>query len=268
MLAERNSKHQREVDILVQTSVAASELRFAIECRDRARPADIAWIDDLIGKYGDLPVDKIIAVSRHGFTEAALEKAAANRIDTLTLREALRTDWPKELDLLNVARVQIFVHPQEVTLFTDPPWPSGETPVAAVSADGEQPVADYFRECHDLIYREFLRHLEAEAGKTFHSLNDLNREHPFGFDLAVAGVNLIAPNTSVYRLDRMWWRCTVEMSTVDLPVRRELLGKIGITSADDHLPDVGAITTMVVQALGAARSQPVVFRRGSGGKSS
>jgi hypothetical protein len=35
----------------------------AVECRDYTRQQNIQWVDQLIGKYKDLKVNKIIAVS-------------------------------------------------------------------------------------------------------------------------------------------------------------------------------------------------------------
>ena len=44
---------------------------------------DIEWIDALVGKFKDLDVHKVLAVSRSGFTRAALKKA----------RISQRTEW-------------------------------------------------------------------------------------------------------------------------------------------------------------------------------
>ncbi len=96
MVRERGSGTLREVDILLQKRIFGTDLRIAVECRDRADKEDIEWIDNLIGKYQDLDVDKKIAVSNSGFTPAAQKKASLNRIETLTLKEALETNWPSE----------------------------------------------------------------------------------------------------------------------------------------------------------------------------
>lgn len=95
----------REVDVLIEGGVSAHPVRIAIECRDRRRPADVTWIDELHGKYRDLPVNKVVAVSRTGFTAAALRKAVALGISTLTLPAASRFDWAAAVR--RVARVDI-----------------------------------------------------------------------------------------------------------------------------------------------------------------
>lgn len=63
-----------------------------VECRDRRRPADVEWIDQLIGKYQKL-AGKVVAVSSAGFTGTAREKASALGIDTMTIDEATDTNW-------------------------------------------------------------------------------------------------------------------------------------------------------------------------------
>lgn len=94
MIPDTHTSKQREVDILVSGELAGIQLTVALECRDHKDPQDITWIDDLIGKYRDLPVDKVIAVSSSGFTGPAIDKAKAVNIETLTIEEAQNVDWP------------------------------------------------------------------------------------------------------------------------------------------------------------------------------
>ena len=83
----------REVDILLERSVADVPIRLAIECRDRSRKSDVEWIDGLIGKFRNLKVDKIIAVCRRGFSAGAAAKAAASNIELRVLAECLTHEW-------------------------------------------------------------------------------------------------------------------------------------------------------------------------------
>lgn len=84
---------RREVDVLVRAVVGQHKIALAIECRDHQRKADVTWIDNLIGKYKNLPVSSVIAVSRSGFTKNAQKKAEMNSIKTLTLELAHVTRW-------------------------------------------------------------------------------------------------------------------------------------------------------------------------------
>jgi len=104
-----NSK--REVDILIEHEIVGTKLRIAVECRDRSRKDDVEWIDHLVGKFKDLDVHKVIAVSKSGFSQKAIEKAIVEQIDTCTLEQALNTNWSEEFIKLGIAAVtqQVFV---------------------------------------------------------------------------------------------------------------------------------------------------------------
>jgi hypothetical protein len=117
LLKERNAHTQREVDVLVTTRLVGQEVRVAIEARDHARDQDITWVDSIIGKYANLPVDRVIAVSRSQFTDSARQKALQHRIELLTLAEAEQVDWvsrvlPKEVRSLvfNAQPMRVVLH--------------------------------------------------------------------------------------------------------------------------------------------------------------
>lgn len=71
MVFDRDSKTLREVDILVEYRFAHHNFKLMIECRDRARKDTVEWIDSLLGKIGSLEVNKVVAVSKEGFTKSA-----------------------------------------------------------------------------------------------------------------------------------------------------------------------------------------------------
>lgn len=93
LLRESISDVEREVDILIQGEINGYQISIGVECRDRKRKADLTWIDEIIGKYQHLPIDRKVAISKCGFTKTALDKAVKYNIETLTLEEAFETDW-------------------------------------------------------------------------------------------------------------------------------------------------------------------------------
>jgi hypothetical protein len=76
-LPERASGTLGEIDVLIEYHAIDSPTRTAVECRDRSRLSDIEWIDGLIGKFRDLAVHQIIAVSSTGFTKGAEKRPPA-----------------------------------------------------------------------------------------------------------------------------------------------------------------------------------------------
>ena len=93
LVPEKNSDTTREIDILLTTTVASHKVRVGIECRDHGRNQDITWIDGLIGKYANLDIDRVIAISHSSFTSPAKQKAAQHNIELMTLDEAEKVDW-------------------------------------------------------------------------------------------------------------------------------------------------------------------------------
>lgn len=91
---------QREIDVAIETQSGAHSITIAVESRDHSRPADITWIDQLHGKYRDLKVNKVVAVSRNGFTDAAYRKGIALGYSLLSLEEATASDWAADVRVL------------------------------------------------------------------------------------------------------------------------------------------------------------------------
>ena len=89
LIKEKSSDTEREVDIAIESHIGQHRVLVALECRNRSRPANLEWIDGLIGKYRDLPVEKVVAVSRSGFTKTAIRKAKEVNISTVTLEAAI-----------------------------------------------------------------------------------------------------------------------------------------------------------------------------------
>ena len=140
LLSERGGGTPREVDILLHSRVFGIDLRIAVECRGRKHKDDIIWIDGLIGKYRDLGIDKVVAVSKSGFSQGAIDKAAASGIETFTLRKALETDWPTQFKRLGVAQLTRQDHPVSISLTTTPAAPLSLTAGTLVFAASGLPI--------------------------------------------------------------------------------------------------------------------------------
>lgn len=97
LLKEKNSDAEREVDVLVTTTVAGHSMKVAVECRDHSKDQDITWVDSLVGKYTNLDVQKVVAVSHTDYSKTAAQKAAQHDIELLTLKEAQGTDWASKV---------------------------------------------------------------------------------------------------------------------------------------------------------------------------
>lgn len=135
-LLERGSSTTREVDILITHQIAGVRIRMAVECRGRKDKDDIEWIDGLIGKYRDLDIDKVIAVSKSGFTAAAQEKASVNRIEIRKLETAEETDWPAEFMRLGMAGISMTFSLASIEVRFEPPLVEPSTLDLVVGNEG------------------------------------------------------------------------------------------------------------------------------------
>ncbi len=85
----------REIDVHI-TQRKSPFNKIFIECRykeDGKTRQPVDWIDQMAGKYQNIPHSKLIAVSNTGFTSGAIPQAKAKGIELLTLIEAEKNDW-------------------------------------------------------------------------------------------------------------------------------------------------------------------------------
>ena len=111
-------KNPREIDILVQTQVGPYRIRIAVEATDSGRKLDHATLGKIYSKYygdGSVKVNKVVIVTREGFTEDAIARAKLNDIELLTLKEALKKNWGSEGAFVNFEMAphvcKVFVEP-------------------------------------------------------------------------------------------------------------------------------------------------------------
>ncbi len=83
----RNSGTSREVDVSLRSQVGSVSVLVIIECRDRAKPQDVTWIEQLASKREDVGADKAVAVSAGGFSAGARNLARSKQVDLRSLEE-------------------------------------------------------------------------------------------------------------------------------------------------------------------------------------
>ncbi len=118
---------EREIDILIEKTVATYRIKIAVEAKDEKRPMDSVGFDKILGKYhlGCGLINKIVIVTHNGYTEKVVRKAKQYGIDLLTLKEAESFDWSKfvpqavfltsTFEIKNL-QVKPEVEPQEIML--------------------------------------------------------------------------------------------------------------------------------------------------------
>lgn len=78
------SGEKREVDVVIERSVAGHETIISIECRDHQRKQTVEWVEQAHAKHERLPTNLLVLVSSSGFTSKALMKAKSFGIKAIT----------------------------------------------------------------------------------------------------------------------------------------------------------------------------------------
>jgi len=74
MLRDFDTGESREVDILIASEESEYELLMGIEVVEWTRRADVPWVEKMIQKHQRLPTNKLVLISKSGFTKPAKKK--------------------------------------------------------------------------------------------------------------------------------------------------------------------------------------------------
>lgn len=72
MLRDAHLDIDREVDIVVEGEFDGEHVVTSIEIIEQARRGDVTWVEQQIAKHRYLPTNRLVLISRSGFTESAL----------------------------------------------------------------------------------------------------------------------------------------------------------------------------------------------------
>jgi hypothetical protein len=98
MVPGRSPGTMREIDILIETNTGPYRIK-AVEAKDEKEPLDVIAVEGIAGKYflpGAIHVDKLVIVSRRGFSKEA--RTCAEQVGTIelfVLDEVTQSDWTR-----------------------------------------------------------------------------------------------------------------------------------------------------------------------------
>src|SRR5260370_40105366 len=99
-LRDRVTGLEREVDIVIEIENGPYRVVIGVECRAHSRKQDIEWVEQAYTKHQNL-TDKLILVSKAGFTPEAIRKAETVGIETITLVEGQPIEWTQVVGKLS-----------------------------------------------------------------------------------------------------------------------------------------------------------------------
>lgn len=111
----------REVDVVIESIQENHPFVISVECTgvsENSRPATVEWVEQMWGKHSTLPTNKLILVSKTGFTKTAKKKAAFWNIETLSVIDAEQLDWASKIrEATNVQMISFLIpYPTAITV--------------------------------------------------------------------------------------------------------------------------------------------------------
>lgn len=266
-----DTPHKREIDILIELDAGVATTRIGVECRDRNRKADIQWIDELIGRYQNLPVDKIIAVSRSGFTKPAKKKAALNNIMLMELQEASSHPWAQTFVKLGILQLTQHIDLTNIHLRFEPIPPSISEDDVIIDEAGNElgPVLELIGTLRDAALRNARDLVKAKMLEYYKVVADLDKILVLEWTVPVTDFILRGQDGGRYYLRAVKFTIEARTERSDIAVdHRFATNKALITTGiirDQVEPGV-EVRVDAVQIAGSSRGRVFVERKKRKGK--
>lgn len=113
----------REVDIVLESTVGSHSIILSIECRDHKRKADTPWIESMAKKHESLPTSKLVLWSASGFYKPAIAKANKLNIDTISRGPVESLQWAVLANRLKKCSIKLLN--TDLSFFIDVETPEG-----------------------------------------------------------------------------------------------------------------------------------------------
>jgi hypothetical protein len=263
------SGERREVDVVIEANVAGHTVTVSLECRDHQRPQTVSWVEEMHAKHERLPTDRLVLVSRSGFTPGALAKAQSYGIETVVpedLTDEQAGDIARRVRMvytkLNLRAVEVIVwvaatgtERGEVVatrpdhdVFTESGEPIGPM-MTIVQALMQQAQPGF----GDLIFDapEDTKGFEVEAERPVLNIGDPPASHELY-------LQKIEPELHLRHVDKVKIAGTAQILRTEFPLRR---GQLQQTVYSWGEATVDGEPTVVVTTRGAEDSATVSMRR-------
>jgi len=236
LVPEINDPNEKsEVDILIEDTFAGSRIRCAVEVQKRTRKGGKTWMQQIATKYQDLDVQHIIAVAAEGFTKGAIKKARDKKIELLTLKDALETDWPSYFERFRLSRISTQFALHTVGFVLDPPMPDQVTldHVIELAPDFRASVRD-FAEIHyqHIVLPTVQRKFTEQFDGLFKTFADLKKYPVIEWALPFKrNTFIISRSGNRHAVKEIRVRILGRNTVQDGEVRRQMFKNVAVTTA-------------------------------------
>lgn len=189
MLREINSGEEREVDIVIETASGQYNITVSVECLGQGRPADVTWVEQMWAKHQKLTTDKLVLISKSGFTSQALETGRMYNIDMLSLKEAIESDWIELWSKLKKGRFEFI----DLKYAYKVRYKDFESKTELPSLNPEQMV--YFPDGVQVSFDVLVKSVIDEVKDTIFEAMKTNNKQDFTIDFSLPGNTYIMLNS-------------------------------------------------------------------------
>jgi hypothetical protein len=258
MLVDHTCGQKREVDLVIRSNVAGYELVISVECTDRQRPASVEWVEQLHAKHRGLATNKLILISRGGFTEAAVAKANLLGAEPFSLEEARKVEWAKCVDRYSKVFL-IAIDARTIARVMSPTCNSGteplRIPMATEFLDAQGRVHATAEEMANALIR-----MKSIFGATFEKINSLDRA---GWEILFPfkpGIRMRLPTGVEHQVDSLQVAILADPLVVPFSLKRASFRGAEIAFAEAQHKS-GDMLMTILETEGAALSAQVRVRR-------
>jgi hypothetical protein len=256
----------REVDILIEVGGGLTRVQIAVESRDRGRKDDIQWVDHLIGKYALLPIDRVLAISRTGFSGAAKLKAELHGIELVSPEEIASADWPSRFQKVGIASLVTRLEMKHVDFYTTPQFTRTVSLDDRIRHDAgakrhvEGTVRELIEALRPIAIAAVQKYLKEKFLTIYKTLADLEKTAILDWSILATGLTLLVGN-SRYEIEKLSFHIIVHNDRTIVPVEHRRLKSEALLSSGR----VGDLDLVIAQAAGASQGkvflQPVTTRK-------
>ena len=86
------------MDVSIRSKIGPYDILTVIECRDHKRPVNVTYIEQMVTKRDNIRANKLIVISRNGFSKTAKDLAMNKGIGLLRFSDSKDLKWDEFID--------------------------------------------------------------------------------------------------------------------------------------------------------------------------
>lgn len=226
LLTDKTNGSPREVDIVVEVRSGPHLVLLCLECYSGQRPATVEWVERMHGKHQALNTNKLVLVSRRGFSRSAARTARSYGHEALKVCDAVSLDWKSCVDTIPHLGVRATILPQIRKVLIDVPEPDRQRAQSIVNfrqltlrePGGCQPIVLW-------KYVECLLHEQRFTDDVVRALPPNKKTLLKGTIALKSGCEVIDAEVGAFPIRSIYFEAEAELVESSFPIERYAFGE-------------------------------------------